>query len=100
MNAKLCDFGWSIESFQKRETFCGTLEYMAPEIITNKKYTKSIDIWSLGILLYELYHNYSPFRSKKQEQVFKNILRKKIVFNDIDPSVKFLIESLLKINPD
>ena len=61
-NLKLCDFGWCTEiSFGNRDTICGTCEYMAPEIINEQPYNCSIDIWSLGVLLYELLHGYSPF---------------------------------------
>ncbi len=64
-NIKLCDFGWCVElSMGNRVTFCGTYEYMAPEIIKEKPYNQGIDVWSLGILLYELIHGYSPFRVK------------------------------------
>jgi serine/threonine protein kinase len=59
---KLCDFGWTVESTKERATFCGTYEYMAPEIIKELPYNQSIDAWSLGILLYELLHSFSPFR--------------------------------------
>ena len=45
-----------------RNTFCGTYEYMAPEIVNELPYNNSIDIWSTGVLLYELIHGYSPFR--------------------------------------
>ena len=59
---KLSDFGWSaIIKNEKRHTFCGTFEYMAPEMFENEEYTYSVDIWSLGILLYELYHGKSPY---------------------------------------
>ena len=54
---KICDFGWSAEAksnHQFRTTFCGTVDYMAPEMLNNKPYNSSLDIWCLGILLYEL----------------------------------------------
>lgn len=52
-NVKICDFGWSAEvksSHQFRTTFCGTVDYMAPEMLNNKPYNSSLDIWCLGIL--------------------------------------------------
>lgn len=62
-SVKLCDFGWTVEVTQgDRATFCGTYEYMAPEIIQEIPYNHMIDVWSLGILLYELIHSFSPFR--------------------------------------
>ena len=60
-DVKLCDFGWSALQADIWKTFCGTYEYMAPEIFENFTYNYSVDIWSLGILLYELFHGHSPF---------------------------------------
>jgi len=62
-NVKLCDFGWSAESRNSigRTTFCGTVDYMPPEMIGNKPHDHRVDIWCLGILLYELVHGYAPF---------------------------------------
>jgi len=67
-NLKLCDFGWCVHMKEGyRITFCGTYEYMAPEIFQQKPYDFSTDIWTLGILLYEMIHGYSPFRAKDIE---------------------------------
>ena len=80
-NVKLCDFGWCVDlTTGNRVTFCGTYEYMAPEIIKELPYDYSIDSWSLGILLYEMTHGYSPFRAQVDEgeeyvEIFKNILK-------------------------
>lgn len=63
-NIKLCDFGWSAEARQstKRMTFCGTIDYMAPEMFKNEPHDHSLDIWCLGVLLYELLLGCPPFR--------------------------------------
>ena len=100
---KICDFGWSVmvKRGQSRKTFCGTYEYMAPEILESNKYNKSVDIWSLGILLYELIHGFSPFEGKTAHEIYKNIKKKKINFRkDIDPDAKLLIQDILVIYPD
>ena len=70
---KICDFGWTCESEidenddgntyeGQRNTFCGTLEYMAPEMINHRQHNHQLDVWALGILLYELVHGNAPFR--------------------------------------
>ena len=60
-NIKICDFGWSTEFSGSRQTYCGTLDYMCPEILKHEKHDKAVDIWSLGVLLFELTHGRAPF---------------------------------------
>ena len=89
-NIKLCDFGWcvSLHQNEKRTTFCGTFEYMAPEIVCEENYDAAVDIWALGILLYEMLHGYSPFRSLEQNDeeeykgIFRNILKMEYTIDD------------------
>ena len=85
-DAKLCDFGWCAElSLGNRATFCGTFEYMAPELVKETPYDKAIDVWSLGILLFEMVHAHSPFKAnsaKDYEGIFENILDKEIPFRE------------------
>eukprot|EP00924_Labyrinthula_sp_SR-Ha-C_P006257 maker-scaffold_31-snap-gene-1.0-mRNA-1 protein AED:0.04 eAED:0.04 QI:77/1/1/1/1/1/4/105/316 len=60
---KLADFGWAIHTSSKRVTMCGTLDYLAPELVARQKYTHEIDNWGLGILTYELLCGVPPFES-------------------------------------
>jgi serine/threonine protein kinase len=62
---KICDLGWAIDNIKaKRRTFCGIYDYMSPEMIFDKDYDFTIDIWALGILLYYLLHGHTPFIAK------------------------------------
>ena len=101
--AKLCDFGWSIKCTDRLPggSFRGTTEYMAPELINDMDYGKEIDMWMLGILLYELMHGFSPFRPKKQKfeekEVVENIMSHNISFYmPVSDDCKELIYSLLE----
>ena len=104
---KLCDFGWCCETtLNNRKTFCGTFEYMAPEIINELPYGKPVDIWALGILLYEFYFGISPFTSNKQneeqtQEIINNILMKKLNFptrKSIPYDMKDLIINMLEMD--
>lgn len=102
LNPKLCDFGWSIElkKNEKRQTFCGTYEYMAPEIFESENYFSAVDVWSLGILLFELFHGHSPFVGSSIFNIYKNIIKENIQFApDFDPEAQDLVCRILKLNP-
>ena len=101
---KLCDFGWAKElTLENRSTFCGTVEYMAPEIVGSENYDYSVDIWSLGILLYELLFGHSPFRANNTKNIILNIKTHELTYDDknkkISNSCKDLIQKLLVSNP-
>jgi serine/threonine protein kinase len=61
---KLADFGFActIKKDERRRTICGTREYFSPEIWTHKNQSLKLDIWCLGVLLFELCHNRAPFK--------------------------------------
>ncbi|KRX02465.1 Protein kinase-like domain [Pseudocohnilembus persalinus] len=78
---KLSDFGWSIYTEQSRNTFCGTLDYISPEIVNGQKYDSSIDLWSVGVLTYELITGKPPFVGcRTQSQICKKINNAKITY--------------------
>ena len=104
---KLIDFGLSSNSFEHKNYLenCGTLIYMAPEQISNKIYSKSVDIWSVGIILYMLLNNgKNPFYNKgeSREKIIYKIRNKKVEFDDINYPIsemgKDFIKKLLKKN--
>jgi len=74
---KMVDFGFSkhIDAGRKTWTFCGTPEYVAPEIILNKGHDRAVDFWSLGILMYELLTGTPPFTASDPMKVYNIILR-------------------------
>lgn len=75
-NLKIADFGYSVcNRDRNRYTFCGTPEYLAPEIIANSRHTHSVDIWCVGVLCYEFLVGNSPFetRGQVQKEIFKKI---------------------------
>lgn len=99
-NVKICDFGWCVQSNEIRNTFCGTLEYMAPEMLQNKGHTYHVDLWALGILLYELVAGNAPFVGKSDGEKRRQILENKIFFDSkFSEEAKILIRSLLKSEP-
>lgn len=62
MHVKLCDFGWSTHTIdERRTTFCGTVDYVAPELVHSQPYTAEVDIWAVGILTFELLLGHAPF---------------------------------------
>ena len=101
---KLCDFGWCVKlDGHQRGTFCGTTEYMSPELVNHEGYGKEIDVWSLGVLLYEMIHGYSPFRPNKpkfnEKDVMENIKNHNLIFGRrVSDECKSLIYHLLDPN--
>nr|AML78420.1 putative LOV domain-containing protein [Aextoxicon punctatum] len=68
------------EPMRASNSFVGTEEYIAPEIITGAGHTSAVDWWAFGILLYEMLYGYTPFRGKTRQKTFANILHKDLKF--------------------
>ncbi|XP_075903192.1 cGMP-dependent protein kinase 2 [Nelusetta ayraudi] len=101
---KLVDFGFAkkMRCGQKTWTFCGTPEYVAPEIILNKGHNFSVDFWSLGILVFELLTGSPPFSGSDQMMTYTFILKgiEKMDFpKKISKRPEDLIRKLCRRNP-
>lgn len=102
--AKLTDFGLA-KFIQKEDlalTFCGTPEYLAPEVILGKGHNRPADWWTLGILIYEMLYGIPPFYSSSVNNMYRKIIREKVIFKKnlkISKEAKSLILKLLSKNP-
>ncbi|PRQ57675.1 putative protein kinase Aur family [Rosa chinensis] len=77
---KIADFGWSVQSKNKRRTMCGTLDYLAPELVENKAHDYAVDNWTLGILCYEFLFGVPPFEAESQKDTFQRIVKVDLSF--------------------
>ena len=81
----LADFGLSrmIKKGEIAKSFCGTAEYLAPEMISGSGHHHGIDWWALGVLLYEMLVGIPPFYHKNRDQMFKLIREASIKYPDL-----------------
>lgn len=98
---KIADFGWSVHApSSRRTTICGTLDYLPPEMIENKPHDEKVDLWSLGVLCYELLVGKPPFETPSHEATYQKILKceYRCPQNTL-PEACDLISKLLLLNP-
>ncbi|KAG4424403.1 hypothetical protein IFR04_002459 [Cadophora malorum] len=101
----LCDFGLSKANLTKNattNTFCGTTEYLAPEVLLDEAgYTKMVDFWSLGVLVFEMCCGWSPFYAEDTQQMYKNIAFGKVRFprETLTVEGRNFVKGLLNRNP-
>ncbi|TRY81559.1 hypothetical protein DNTS_012081 [Danionella cerebrum] len=100
---KLTDFGLSKESIDhenKAYSFCGTVEYMAPEVVNRRGHTHSADWWSYGVLMFEMLTGALPFQGKDRKETMTMILKAKLGMPQfLSPEAQSLLRNLFKRNP-
>lgn len=98
----LTDFGLSKQPLDGSKTysFCGTVEYMAPEIVNRKGHDFAADWWSFGVLMYEMLTGNLPFHGQSRQETMNQILRSKLGMpENLSPEAQALLRALFKRNP-
>ncbi|GCC24256.1 hypothetical protein chiPu_0002656 [Chiloscyllium punctatum] len=100
---KITDFGLSKEAVdldKRAYSFCGTIEYMAPEVVNRRGHAQSADWWSFGVLMFEMLTGSLPFQGKDRKETMALILKAKLGMPQfLSPEAQSLLRALFKRNP-
>jgi len=98
---KIADFGWSVHApTSRRNTLCGTLDYLPPEMVEGREHDEMVDVWSLGVLLYEFLVGCPPFEAEGHRATYRRISRVDLRFPPgVQPDAQDLISKLLRKDP-
>lgn len=100
---KIADFGWSVHApSTRRQTVCGTLDYLPPEMVGHTPHDKSVDLWCLGVLMYEFLYGHAPFEADDQKATYERISNVDLKFDArpvVSEDAKDLIRKLLQKDP-
>lgn len=100
---KIADFGWSVHApTSRRNTLCGTLDYLPPEMVEGREHDEQVDTWALGVLLYEFLVGSPPFETESHSATYRRIQRVDIRWPPapgLPEDAKDLISKLLKKDP-
>ncbi|KAJ7409262.1 Serine/threonine-protein kinase N2 [Pitangus sulphuratus] len=101
---KIADFGLCKEGIgfgDRTNTFCGTPEFLAPEVLTDISYTRAVDWWGLGVLIYEMLVGESPFPGDDEEEVFDSIVNDEVRYpRFLSAEALAIIRKLLRKCPE
>uniref|UniRef100_A0A4W6FLL3 protein kinase C n=1 Tax=Lates calcarifer TaxID=8187 RepID=A0A4W6FLL3_LATCA len=101
---KIADFGLCKEGMgfgDRTSTFCGTPEFLAPEVLTDTSYTRAVDWWGLGVLIYEMLVGESPFPGDDEEEVFDSIVNDEVRYpRFLSTEAIGIMRRLLRRNPE
>ncbi|KAJ2124625.1 Serine/threonine kinase [Coemansia sp. RSA 720] len=102
-HVKIADYGLCKENMgygQTTITFCGTPEFMAPEIVLEQRYGRAVDWWAFGVLIYEMILGTSPFHGEDENEIFDSILEDEILYPvRMSRDSVFICQALLEKDP-
>jgi len=98
---KIADFGWSVHApNNRRQTLCGTLDYLPPEMIEGRDHDSNVDVWSLGVLMYEFLVGSPTFEASEHNETYARISQVDLKYPSfVSEDAKDLMNRLLVKNP-